>query len=62
MHVRHKRGLQLTWLVSLACIALQSVSEGLHDMEQTATVMSDHALRLLTAAFSASVMRQDLNK
>jgi aromatic ring-cleaving dioxygenase len=38
-----------------------SVSEGLHDMEQTATVMSDYALRFLTAAFAASVMRLDLN-
>ncbi len=53
--------LQLAWVLSLVCIVLQGVSKGLHDMEQTATFMSDHALGLLTAAFSASVSRLDLN-
>ncbi len=62
MHVARKRGLQLTWVVSLVCIALQRVSEGLRDMEQTATIMSGYAFRFLTAALSASVIRLDLNK
>ena len=62
MRVAHKRGLQLTRVVSLVCIALQRICEGLHDMEQRATVVSDYALRFLTAAFSASVIGLDLNK
>ncbi len=62
MHEARKRGLQPTWVVTLVSIALQGVREGLRGMEQTITVMSDCALRLLTAAFSAPVIRLDLNK